>query len=151
MDYTVGTQVHRQYGDGLNVAGNSLGVFFSVPIPLFNRNQGEIARSRQEQQQILSRIQALQADIRQDVDSAYQQYQTAQQLLENIEKNMLQQASAVRKTTEYSYRRGEASLIELLDAQRAFNDTMQSYNDALAEYARSLYLMDSISGKGVNP
>ena len=51
----------------------------------------------------------------------------------------------------YSYRRGEASLIELLDAQRAFNDTMQSYNDARAEYARSLYLMDSISGKGVNP
>jgi len=151
VDYTIGTQVHRQYGHGLNSAGNSLGVFFSMPLPLFNRNQGEIARSRQEQQQILSRIQALQADIVQNLDSAYQQYQTAQQLLENIEKNMLQQASAVRETTEYSYRRGEASLIELLDAQRAFNDTMQSYNDARAEYARSLYLMDSIYGKGVNP
>ena len=151
VDYTIGTQVHRQYGDGLNRAGNSLGVFFSMPLPLFNRNQGEIARSRQEQQQILSRIQALQADIVQNLDSAYQQYQTAQQLLENIEKNMLQQASAVRETTEYSYRRGEASLIELLDAQRAFNDTMQGYNDARAEYARSLYLMDSIAGKGVNP
>ena len=40
---------------------------------------------------------------------------------------------------------------ELLDAQRAFNDTMQSYNEARAEYARSLYLIDSISGKAVNP
>jgi outer membrane protein TolC len=39
---------------------------------------------------------------------------------------------------EYSYRAGEASLVEFLDAQRAFNDTMQGYNEARAEYARSL-------------
>jgi cobalt-zinc-cadmium efflux system outer membrane protein len=47
---------------------------------------------------------------------------------------------------EYSYRRGEASLVEFLDAQRAFNDARQSYNDARAEYARSLYTMDAIRG-----
>ena len=45
-------------------------------------------------------------------------------------------------TTEYSYRRGEASFIEFLDAVRAFNDTMQSYNEARADYARSLYALD---------
>ena len=61
------------------------------------------------------------------------------------------QAQEVRNTMEYSYRRGEASLVEFLDAQRAFNDARQSYNDARADYARSLYLMDSISGKAVNP
>ena len=53
--------------------------------------------------------------------------------------------------TEYSYKRGEATLIEFLDAQRAFNETMQGYNEARAEYARSLYVIDSISGKAVNP
>ena len=51
----------------------------------------------------------------------------------------------------YSYRRGEASFVEFLDAQRAYNDTIQSYNEARADFARSLYLIDSISGKGVNP
>jgi cobalt-zinc-cadmium efflux system outer membrane protein len=64
---------------------------------------------------------------------------------------MLQQAREVRNTTEYSYRRGEASLIEFLDAQRAYNDTIQSYNEARADYARSLYQIDSISGKAVTP
>ena len=63
---------------------------------------------------------------------------------------MLAQARDVRTATEYSYRRGEAAFIEFLDAVRAFNETMQSYNEARAEYARSLYALDSISGK-VNP
>ena len=49
---------------------------------------------------------------------------------------------------EYSYRRGEASLVEFLDAQRALNDARQSYNDARADYARSLYAMDAIAGGG---
>ena len=59
---------------------------------------------------------------------------------------MVDQAQQVRKTTEYSYRRGEATLVEFLDAQRAFNDTMQTYNEARADYARSLYLLDSLAG-----
>ena len=64
---------------------------------------------------------------------------------------MLEQAREVREITEYSYKRGDATLLEFLDAQRAFNETMQSYNEARAEYARALYLIDSVSGKAVNP
>ena len=60
---------------------------------------------------------------------------------------MLNKARDVRQITEYSYRRGEATFVEFLDATRAYNDTIQSYNEARAEYARSLYLIDSVSGK----
>jgi cobalt-zinc-cadmium efflux system outer membrane protein len=62
---------------------------------------------------------------------------------------MLEQARDVRTTTEYSYRRGEASLVEFLDAQRAFNDSMQTWNEARADYARSLYLLESLAGMDV--
>ena len=61
------------------------------------------------------------------------------------------QARDVRQITEYSYKRGEATFVEFLDAQRAFNETMQGYNEARAELARSLYLIDSISGRGITP
>jgi cobalt-zinc-cadmium efflux system outer membrane protein len=128
-----------------------VGFFFSAPLPVFNRNQGEIERARREQEQIIARIRALEHDISAEVDSAYQQYGAARDLLENVERHMLAQAREVRQTIEYSYRRGEATFVDLLDAQRAFNDTMQSYNDARADFARSLYLIDSISGKGVTP
>jgi cobalt-zinc-cadmium efflux system outer membrane protein len=63
---------------------------------------------------------------------------------------MLSKARDVRQITEFSYRRGEATLIELLDAQRAYNDTIQSYNEARAEYDRSLYRMDAVSGRSTN-
>jgi cobalt-zinc-cadmium efflux system outer membrane protein len=148
IDYTISTLYHHQYGYS---NGRAFGLQLTVPIPVFNRNQGEIERARQEQRQIEARIRALQASIATEVDNAYRQYSTARALLENIEKNMLGPAREVRQTMEYSYRRGEASLVEFLDAQRAYNETVQSYNEALAEYARSLYLIDSVSGGKVRP
>ena len=48
---------------------------------------------------------------------------------------------------EFSYRRGEASFVEFLDARRACNGTAQSHNEARAEYARSLYLIDATIGR----
>jgi cobalt-zinc-cadmium efflux system outer membrane protein len=147
VDYVVGTEYRRQ--QGLAGTGNSLGLFFSAPLPLLNRNQGEIERARQEHQQIELRLRGLEATIRSDVDTAYEQYSTAKGLLETIERDMLQQSQDVRQIMEYSYRRGEATLVEFLDAQRAFNETTQAYNEARAEYARSLYLIDSIAGKSV--
>jgi outer membrane protein, heavy metal efflux system len=146
VDYTVGTEFHRQFYNG---HGNALGVFFQAPVPIFNRNQGEVERARQEGRQIEARIKALETDIQTEVRNAWVQYNTSRDLLENIEQNLLAQAKDVRDTMEYSYRRGEASLVEFLDAQRAFNDARQSYNDARVDYARSLYTIDSVSGRAV--
>jgi cobalt-zinc-cadmium efflux system outer membrane protein len=146
VDFTVGTEYHRQFHNG---SASALGLFFSSPLPVYNRNQGEIERARQEQQQILARIRAAEADVQNEVRNAWLQYATSRELLETIEHDLLDQAREVRATMEYSYRRGEASLVEFLDAQRAFNDARQSYNDARADFARSLYTIDSISGKAV--
>jgi outer membrane protein, heavy metal efflux system len=62
---------------------------------------------------------------------------------------MLLKARRVLDTMEFFYRRGEASLVEFLDAHRAFNDTTQSYNEARAEYARGLYLIDATVGNNL--
>ena len=145
VDYSFGAEYRRQ--QGLAGKGNSLGFFFSAPLPLFNRNQGEIARAREERRQIEARARALEAVIRNELDTAWRQYDTARSLLTRIEGEMIGQARRVLASMEYSYRAGEASLVEFLDAQRAFNDTMQGYNEARAEYARSLYLIDSTTGK----
>jgi cobalt-zinc-cadmium efflux system outer membrane protein len=149
IDYTVSGEYHRQAGKGFagDVAGNTYAVYFSAPLPIFNRNQGEIARAQTQQQQLQARTRALEADITADLDSAFTEYTSARSIVERIERDMLTQARDVRTTMEYSYRRGEASLVEFLDAVRAFNDTARSYNEARADYARSLYALDAISGK----
>jgi cobalt-zinc-cadmium efflux system outer membrane protein len=145
VDYVIGAEYRRQ--QGIAGTGNSLGFFFSAPLPLFNRNQGEIARAGRERQQIEVHTRALEVAMRGELDAAWQSYDTARSLLTRIEGEMLDKARRVLASMEYSYRAGEASLVELLDAQRAFNDTMQSYNEARAEYARGLYLIDSVTGK----
>lgn len=145
MDYTVGTEYRRQ--QGVSGMGNSMGFFLQTNLPLFNRNQGEIERVRREQQQLEARRREMEASIRTEVANAFDQFETAKSLLHGIETDMLGEARQVREITQYSYRRGGASLIEFLDAQRAFNDTMQSYNEARAEYARSLYLLDATTGQ----
>ncbi len=148
-DVTVGTEYRRQ--QGVNGTSNSLGVFFQVPLPVFNRNQGEIARAVEERRQAELRLRARERALTGEVDDAYQQCRTARELLGEIEGAMIGQAREVRDTTEYTYKRGEATLLELLDARRAFNETMQSYHQARAEYARALYLLDSVTGKVVKP
>lgn len=150
VDYTVGTEFRRQ--QGIAGTGNSIGIFFQTNLPVFNRNQGEIERVRREQRQIEARLREMEAGIRVEVENAFEQFATARTLLEDIERDMLAQARDVRQITGYSYRRGEANLIELLDAQRAFNETMQAYNEARAEYARSLYVLESAAGvNGARP
>jgi cobalt-zinc-cadmium efflux system outer membrane protein len=143
VDYTIGSQYLRQAD---TAHANTLGFFFQTNIPIFNRNQGEIERARQEQRQIEARILAMEATVENDVEIAYQRYATAQSTLEKIERTMVGKARDVRSITEFSYKRGEATFVEFLDAQRAYNDTMQAHNDARADFARSLYGIDAAIG-----
>ncbi len=147
IDYTVGTQFHRQQSP--TGTGNSLGVFLSVPLPVFNRNQGEIERARLEYRQLEARLSALRASVAAEVESSYEQYAIASTMLGNLETDMLEQSREVRRAAEESYRAGKITLLEFLDARRAYTDTMQSYNEARASYARSLYSMEAVTGKSV--
>ena len=149
VDLTLSAEYHRQMAPN-SLTGNEWGLFVSAPLPIFNRNQGEAERARQDAMQATARVLALQHDITSELRSAWDQLAATRDLVDTIEQQMLTQARDVRDTTDYSYRRGEASFIELLDAQRTFNDTMQGYNEARAEYARSLYTLDALTG-GVRP
>ncbi|PYQ98661.1 MAG: hypothetical protein DMF96_10015 [Acidobacteria bacterium] len=124
VDYTVAGEYHRQ--EGSVIRGSSYAFYFSTPLPLFN-------------------------DISHEVASAYAEYSLARGLVDTIETQMLAPARDVRATTEYAYRRGEATFVELLDAQRAFNETMRSYHEARAQYAQSLYALDALTTRSGRP
>lgn len=147
VDFTLGTEVSRQWAYG--IAGNSMGFFVSAPLPVFNRNQGEIARARLEREQATRRVAAAELSVRTSVLTAFQRCLSQAALVGRVEQDMLGRARRVLETTRYSYERGEASLVELLDAQRAFNDAMQTYNEARANYARSLMELETATGDTV--
>ena len=147
IDYTVGAEYRRQQG----VAGrsNSVGFFVTAPLPILNRNQGEIARAGAEHDQLTQQTAAIRAQILADVDIAYREYMTNRELVAAIERDLIQPATSARDISTYTYRAGGSSLLELLDAQRAFNDTMQSYLDAQAGLRRAVARLNAAVGMEV--
>jgi cobalt-zinc-cadmium efflux system outer membrane protein len=143
VDWQFGSEYRRQ---SVTAEANTLGFFVQSPLPFFNRNQGEIARAQQAQTQTGARSRAMRATVQNDVDLAYLQFQASKDTLEKIENSMLGKARDVRSISEYAYKRGDVSLVDFIDAVRAYNDTMQTYNDARADYARSLYGLDAATG-----
>lgn len=149
VDYTVGAEYRRQ--QGVNGRGNSLGLFFSAPLPVSSRNQGEIARVRAEGDQLRKSLDALQSQIAGEVTTAYQEFDSARQLIVEIESELLQPSESARNTTAYVYQAGASSLTDVLDAQRAFNETMSAYYDAQADYRRAVAKLTSVVGQEVIP
>ena len=149
VDYSVGMEYRRQ--QGVNGQGNSLGFFFSVPLPVFSRNQGEIARVQTEEQQLRKQLEALQAQVGSEVVGAYREYETSRELITEIERDLLAPSQEARDTTAYVYRAGASSLVDVLDAQRAFNETMSAYYGAQADYRRAVSKLESVVGQEVSP
>ena len=133
----------------MNGFGDTLGLFLSVPLPIFNRNQGEIARAQAQSEQLSRQLQALKAQVQTEIKVAVQEFQSTRDLVESIERDMLRPATQARDTVAYTYRSGASSLVEFLDAQRAFNETMQSYYETQANYRRAAMKLNVTLGKEV--
>lgn len=147
IEYTVGVEYRRQ--QGLAGTGNSLGLFLSLPLTVYDRNQGGIARAQAEINQAKLRTAALEREIRAQLETTYAQCRAADAVLLSFEGGLLEQARDVLNVTEYAYRRGEASFVEFLDAQRTYNETMQGYINARAEYARLRFTLDRLTAHGM--
>jgi cobalt-zinc-cadmium efflux system outer membrane protein len=144
IDYTVGTEYRRQTGPLSK--SNSLGVFFSAPLPISNRNQGEIARAFAERDQNGLETDAVEATVRADVQSAFESYVSSGALVTSIQRDLLPAAQSARDTAEYTYRAQATTLVELIDSQRAWNDAMQTYADAQSDYRRAVAHLNAAVG-----
>jgi cobalt-zinc-cadmium efflux system outer membrane protein len=119
-------------------AENTAAVFASFDLPIFNRNQGEIARTNyaftQAQQQQLAASDIVIADVA----SAYAAVKSNEEVVQLYTSGYLTQAQQSRDISEYAYRRGAASLLDLLDAERSYRSTQLAYRQALASYMTAL-------------
>ena len=119
-------------------AANSASFFGSVQLPFFDRNQGEIARTRYAvgQSQELSSEQASLALT--DVENSYESLRTSDQVVQLYQSGYLKESEDSRDISQYAYQRGAASLLDFLDAERSYRATQLAYRQALAGYMISL-------------
>jgi len=128
-------------------AGSKAFVFgVTVPLPIFNQNQGGFARALAEQRLASSRATAVERQVGLEVQQAVNAVEVNRERVAYIEGEFLKNAREARDIILASYRLGSANLIDLLDAQRAFRDTLRTYNRALYEQRVSLIELGAAVG-----
>jgi cobalt-zinc-cadmium efflux system outer membrane protein len=118
-----------------HVSGFSSGSWFAnMELPIFNRNQGEIARTHYAITQAQENAYAASDIVLTDVESAYAAVSTNQQVVQLYLGGYLKNAQDSRDISEYDYKKGGASLLDFLDAERSYRATELAYRQALASY-----------------
>jgi len=112
--------------------------FANVQIPIFNRNQGEIARAGFAIAQAQEQEKATSDQVLTDVQNAYAALESNDEIIRLYRSGYLDQAKEDREISEYSYRRGAASLLDVLDAERSYRAVQLAYRQALASYNTAL-------------
>ncbi len=117
---------------------NSGAFFFNMQIPVFDRNQGEIARTRAAIAQSQELAAEANEQVMSDVVSAYEGVHTNDQIITLYRSGYLDQTTQSRDISQYAYQRGATSLLDFLDAERSYRANQLSYRQALAAYMVAL-------------
>jgi cobalt-zinc-cadmium efflux system outer membrane protein len=122
-----------------HVAGETTGsIFASFPLAIFDRNQGEVARTRYALTQSQEQQQSASDAVLSDVSNAYEAVKSNDEVVQLYTSGYLKQAQDSRDISEYAYKRGAASLLDFLDAERSYRATQLAYRQSLAAYMTAL-------------
>jgi len=111
-----------------------IGFSVSVPLRIFDRNQGEKLRTQLDIDRSEKLMEAARAQVFSDVDSAYASVNSTVVLLQPYKDRYLQQASRIRDTIAFSYEHGAASLLDFLNAQADYRSVQVNYLNLVAAY-----------------
>jgi cobalt-zinc-cadmium efflux system outer membrane protein len=126
---------------------NTFGFGFSIPIRIFDRNQGEIARSQAEIARVDAVRQATALQVLAALDTDLTTAATQRDRVLRLRDVYLPKATRARDTVEYAYRRGSQSLLDFLDAQRSYRETALAHLQALGAYLSAIYQLEADVGR----
>ena len=112
--------------------------FISMPLPIFDRNQGEIKRTMFAATQSTFAATSAEEGALTDVRNAWEAALSNQEIVQLYMSGYLKQAQDSRDITNYAYKGGAATLLDLLDAERSYRSVQLGYRQALANYMLSL-------------
>jgi len=125
---------------------NTLGASFTIPLRIFDRNQGEKARTQIDIGRNERLLDAAKMQVFSDVDSAYWTLVQAANLLKPYKSKYLELAADTRNKVSFSYEHGGASLLDYLDAEKAYRDTRLSYLSLIGAYLTAAAQMNQAVG-----
>ena len=132
-------------------ADNTVGASISIPLRIFDRNQGEKLRTQLDIGRNEQLRQATVAQVFSDVDSSYSTLISNVTLLRPYKERYLAQSIQVRDTISFSYQQGAASLLDFLNAQNDYRTTQRAYLNLIGSYLISAAQLNLAVGREVLP
>jgi outer membrane protein, heavy metal efflux system len=127
------------------------GVSVSIPLRIFDRNQGEKLRTQLDIERNQKLMEATRASVFSDVDSAHATVNSTVILLQPYKDRYLQQASRIRDTIAFSYEHGAASLLDFLNAQAEYRGVQLNYLNLVGSYLVAAAQLNMAVGREVIP
>jgi cobalt-zinc-cadmium efflux system outer membrane protein len=140
--------------NGLGGAGTNaplqpptLTIGLAAQLPLFYQQQGEIKRAQADFTTQDTLRKKVEAQVLNDIAGAFANYSASKELVERMERRLLDRVSRARDLVALQYQKGAASLLEFLDAQRQWIATNQEYLQDLAAYWTAVYQLEAAVGR----
>ncbi len=111
---------------------------FSIPLAIFDRNQGNIAQTRVAIRQAEEQQKASAGQVMTDVTDAYEGLRESSRIAQLFQASYLETAKKSREISEYAYRRGALALLDFLEAERSYRATQLAYRQTVAAYLLAL-------------
>ncbi len=121
----------------------------SIPLPLWNRKEGEVAKAAAAKSQADYELRLLKQDLETKLAAQYSLYETARRQVESFQTAILKEAAESLRVAQFSYEHGETSLLELLDSRRVYRGTEQDYYKALLDYRLARAELWRLAGGGI--
>jgi cobalt-zinc-cadmium efflux system outer membrane protein len=121
----------------------------TIPLRIFDRNQGEKARTQIDIQRSEKLRDATEAQVFSDVDSAYATLMGTLSLLRPYKATYLAQAERIRETVSFMFERGAASLLDFLNAQNDYRTTQLNYRNLIGSYLTAANQLNLAVGREV--
>lgn len=125
---------------------NAVKIGLSIPLKFSNKRNAGLKIAEMAHSQAEVEYQQVEQSIRADVMQAYQQYTATQKQVKQFHNGMLTEAKNILEGITYSYKRGESSILEVLNAQRTYNSIRKDYYQALADNAAALIELERKAG-----
>jgi cobalt-zinc-cadmium efflux system outer membrane protein len=135
-----------EYFDSLYPGRPGFNMQVTVPLPIFNRQKGEIQKSSATLDQLRAEREAARQRISSEIGRAALSLESARQQVDFYETKLLPDAERVRQMAIESYRAGQTGILSVIDATRNARDVRQAYLQALFDYQSALADLEQAAG-----
>ncbi len=134
---------------GQNATSWGAGVL--LPLPVFNRNQGNIARAQVNVSQTQIELAGAERQVANEVQRAVAEYESSRAVIQRYERDILAAGRRLRDEKYRLFAKGQEGLISFLEAQREFNEMVRQYLETLVRHRRNMLKLNTVVGQRVVP